>query len=236
MHKSHELRFVIPLAVVAVFAFAAPASGGGWSVLTLDELPGRVVASQPVTIGFVVRQHGQRPLGGLNGTVVFDQAGETQLLRFPIYESGATGHYTATITLPTAGAWRWRIDAFSEHVMPPLIVQAAAPRSQSTAVQATKLTSTQTIALGKDLFVAKGCSACHGYQTIPLSGRFSGAYGAGGAPNLTVSKFDAAYLRAWLKDPKAVKPNTVMPDLNLKPAEIEALTAFLTQKVHSEQK
>jgi hypothetical protein len=35
------------------------------------------------------------------------------------------------------------------------------------------------------------------------------------------------FLRSWLKDPRAVRPNTQMPDLGLKQAEIEALIAFL---------
>jgi cytochrome c2 len=202
------------------------ARGGGWSVLTLDELPNRVIADQPTTIGFVVRQHGQHPLGGLDGNVIVNKVGERSLL-FPIHESGATGHYTATITLPKAGVWQWRIDAFGEHAMPPLTVQAAV---QNRPVTATGFTPAQLAALGKDLFVAKGCWTCHSHQAISRSGQFSDANGAVSAPSLTTPKFDATYLRVWLKDPKAVKPNTAMPNLNLKKTEIEALTAFLAAK------
>lgn len=217
------------LIVAALIALAAPASGGGWAVVTLDELPSHVVANQPVKIGFAVRQHGQHLLDGLTGIVIFEQTGHKQL-EFPIYASKPTGHYTATFTLPRTGVWRWRIDAFGEHIMPPLTVHSAASaQARSTTATTARLTSAQLAALGKDLFVAKGCSACHGHQAVVPSGRFSDAYGAGGAPGLTIPKFDATYLRVWLKDPKAVKPKTAMPNLNLKSAEIEALAAFLTQ-------
>ena len=35
------------------------------------------------------------------------------------------------------------------------------------------------------------------------------------------------FLAQWLADPASVDPNTVMPDLDLDEAEIEALIAFL---------
>jgi len=34
-------------------------------------------------------------------------------------------------------------------------------------------------------------------------------------------------VRSWLKDPRAIRPNTAMPDLGLRQEEIEALLAFL---------
>jgi len=219
-----KLFLRLALVVAAALALAAPASGGMWAVVTLDEWPARVVVNQPITVGFVVRQHGQHLLDGLTGVVIFEQTGHKQL-EFPIYESREVGHYTATVMLPRAGQWQWRIDAFGEHVMPPLTVHSpAAAQTRSTSAQ---LTSTQLAALGKDLFVAKGCASCHSHQAVAGSGEFSFAYGAGNAPDLTIPKFDAAYLRVWLKDPKAVKPQTQMPNLNLKSSEIEALVAFL---------
>ena len=46
-------------------------------------------------------------------------------------------------------------------------------------------------------------------------------------PDLTKLKIDADYLRRWLHDPKALKPATTMPNLNLTDDEIDALVAFL---------
>lgn len=45
----------------------------------------------------------------------------------------------------------------------------------------------------------------------------------GGPPDLSASTFTADYLR----DPKAIKSRTEMPNFNLDDAEIDAVTAFL---------
>jgi mono/diheme cytochrome c family protein len=210
------------LTLCALVAGSIPVHAGGWGVVTLDELPARVIINQPVTLGFTLRQHGQHLLSHQPGLVIFERVGE-KALQFKTRSTKAEGHYTATVMLPTAGVWQWRVELFGEHPMPPLTVTA-------TAARAARMTPTQLATLGKDLFLAKGCASCHTHQAITDSGQFSSAYGAGNAPNLTTPKFDAAYLRVWLKDPQAVKPQTQMPNLNLKADEIEALTAFLAVK------
>lgn len=83
------------------------------------------------------------------------------------------------------------------------------------------------VARGKALFAAKGCAQCHAHAAIAGSGQFAGGYGAAGAPDLTQHPRDQAYLRRWLADPAALKPNTDMPDLGLSDEEITALVAFL---------
>jgi cytochrome c2 len=80
------------------------------------------------------------------------------------------------------------------------------------------------IAYGKALFSAKGCVTCHHHAAIANSGTGPG----GEFPDLTAYRWNADYLRSWLKDPAAVKPNTYMPNLGLKQDEIEALIAFLS--------
>jgi cytochrome c2 len=79
------------------------------------------------------------------------------------------------------------------------------------------------VAYGKALFSAKGCVTCHHHAAVPGSGIGSDEF-----PDLTKYRWDADYLRTWLKDPAAVRPNTYMPDLGLKRDEIEALIAFLS--------
>jgi cytochrome c1 len=81
-------------------------------------------------------------------------------------------------------------------------------------------------AYGKQLFSAKGCAQCHGHAAILGSGKFSNAY-PGNAPDLTARPGDPEYQRAWLRDPKAIKPTTTMPNLLLSDVEIDALVAFL---------
>lgn len=84
---------------------------------------------------------------------------------------------------------------------------------------------------GKALFVAKGCITCHWHAQAGVSP--SGSYRIG--PDLTNIETvpyggmpnDADFLREWLKDPKALKPSTPMPNLGLSDEEIGDLLAFL---------
>jgi mono/diheme cytochrome c family protein len=95
-------------------------------------------------------------------------------------------------------------------------------RAEEKPVEATQ--SSAAVQLGQKLFVAKGCVTCHTHAGAPNRGNISTDVG----PNLTEYSASPDYLRVWLKDPQAVKPNnTEMPNLELKESEIEALIAFL---------
>ncbi|MCL6561451.1 MAG: cytochrome c oxidase subunit II [Firmicutes bacterium] len=83
---------------------------------------------------------------------------------------------------------------------------------------------------GEKYFASEQCSSCH---TIGGTS-FVGVVG----PNLTnlaqrqmiagnLLPNDAQDLAAWLKDPQAVKPGSLMPNLHLSPDKIKALVAFL---------
>ncbi|MGI8855256.1 MAG: c-type cytochrome [Thermomicrobiales bacterium] len=82
---------------------------------------------------------------------------------------------------------------------------------------------------GKALFLAKGCAACHQHAAV------STGNSASIGPNLTNYRNSPDFLRRWLADPQAVRPETapaygpsgVMPNLHLSPDEIEALIAFI---------
>jgi cytochrome c2 len=77
---------------------------------------------------------------------------------------------------------------------------------------------------GRALFMAKGCATCHRHAAVSSSG-----FGPeSDIPDLTTFRWSADYLRTWLKDPSALKPDTAMPNLGLKRDEIEALIAFLS--------
>jgi hypothetical protein len=80
---------------------------------------------------------------------------------------------------------------------------------------------------GKALFVDKGCITCHKHTAVA---GLRQSYGIG--PELTrlgdpvsVLPSDPSYLKVWLKDPKAIRPNTAMPNLNLSDEEIAELLA-----------
>jgi len=89
-------------------------------------------------------------------------------------------------------------------------------------------TSISQVELGRQLFIAKGCITCHfnikaadrsDYWTIEM-----------GAPDLSHCSASPESLEIRLKDPKAAKSDTAMPNLGLKKTEIEALIAFINSK------
>ena len=87
--------------------------------------------------------------------------------------------------------------------------------------------------LGRALFQAKGCTSCHQHAGLAISRVETRAAAdldlgeAVGAPDLTHYRPDPAFVRQWLRDPAAVRPDTQMPNLRLSDEEIEALLAFL---------
>src|SRR5512145_1930884 len=109
------------LALLLSLLFVVPVFAGGWAVITLDELPTNVVAGEPLTIGFTVLQHGRTPLDGLAPTITANLYKEQEFVVHA--EPGdKPGHYTATLTFPKEGEWRWSIQAFMDQPMPMLTV------------------------------------------------------------------------------------------------------------------
>ena len=76
------------------------------------------------------------------------------------------------------------------------------------------------IATGARLFTDQGCYGCHRI----------GAFGTPIGPELSHvgAKYSREDLVRWLGDPGAQKPNAHMPKLELSPADIAALAAFLS--------
>lgn len=120
--------------IVALLGVAAavPAFAGGWAVVTLDSLPHGVAAGKALTIGFTVRQHGVTLLSSLDPApqVTARSAATGEAVRSTADDDGR-GHYSARLTLPTAGEWTWGIQAFGGQVqpMPAIVVSGAAPPS-----------------------------------------------------------------------------------------------------------
>jgi cytochrome c oxidase subunit 2 len=75
------------------------------------------------------------------------------------------------------------------------------------------------VTTGARLFMAHGCYGCHRV----------GALGTPIGPDLSRvgAKYTEADLVRWLGDPASQKPNAHMPKLELTPADIAALAAFL---------
>jgi cytochrome c2 len=124
-------KVIVVLVVLLMGALMVlPVMAGGWAVVTLETLPADVVAETPFMVEFTVRQHGQSLTGGLTPqiTAVHPETGESVTVQA---EAGQqTGHYSAVITLPSSGQWRWHINAFgADQPMPDITVQPVAVSS-----------------------------------------------------------------------------------------------------------
>lgn len=107
--------------------------------------------------------------------------------------------------------------------LPLLPAQPGAMVVAPTATIANETLRAKQVALGRQLFSAKGCVQCHSHAAIAGSGMFGGD----DVPDLTNRPLTSEYLRLWLANPANVRPNTRMPNLELHADEIEALIAFL---------
>lgn len=255
---------------------------GGWAMLTLESWPENVVAGEPFTVRYALRQHGNHLISGVEGkvTAVHTETGER--LQFAVTDAGDAGYYAATLLLPTAGEWGWHIESFGRFEMPPLQTGTAVPTAAATPMAllakpmwfpwllglmgvvvmgtavglwrrqqtrfapvaallgvtlclagfvvtpvvgtgASETAVPPTAELGEILFVAKGCATCHQHDGVAYNGirTYMG-------PNLTDHQVGAEFLRLWLRDPAQVRPQTLMPNLELSDREIEALIVFLS--------
>lgn len=110
-------------------------------------------------------------------------------------------------------------------------LQAAALPVAAPAVMpgASAANSGDLVAQGRGLFLAKGCIVCHRNDDLAAARAGMIEFSFDEVPNLTTLKIDADYLRRWLHDPHALKPTTLMPNLNLSDDEVNALVAYLTR-------
>lgn len=121
-----KIAYACALMAIVLAATASLVFAGGWAVVTLDQLPTQIVAGEPITIGFMVRQHGRTPVNELAPRISASRANSLESFSVIASQRGVTGHYEATLTFPSAGNWDWKIDAFSfPQPMPSLAVTEA---------------------------------------------------------------------------------------------------------------
>ncbi len=209
------------IALTAIIALSASAYAfGGWAVITIKDLPTSLTAGVPTEFTFSIRQHGEEPINGLSPVV---QARSGSMLGGAMVEAAAApgkvaGQYTAKLTIPKPGEWTVTVKSgFGPSNLKLLPLRAGDGKTTVAAIAGAEL--------GKHLFVAKGCVACHVHSAVESQGSAKD-YG----PNLTDKRFDATYLTAWLANP-AIRPPTKagqqMPNLGLSTPEVTALTAFI---------
>jgi hypothetical protein len=200
---SKAMRVLVPgLLLPGLMAHA-----GGWAVITVDDLPDYVEAAKPVTLSFIVRQHGVTPLDQLTPII---RATSGRLTANGTVRPGGAGHYTASLTFPSAGDWSVTIRSgfgSSDVTLLPLpVVDHGSSLTRA-------VTDTDR---GERLFVAKGCVTCHVQIAV--------------GPRLDGKKFDVGYISGFLAKPPTTprEPNkSTMPNLGLQPREIASLVSYL---------
>jgi hypothetical protein len=100
------------VAAVAILLLAVvPVAAGGWSSITPDEgsATAEPVVGEPVDLGFTVLQHAQTPAPWVSASVVLSNALTGAQLTEPARATDESGHFVATVNVPEAGVWTWRV-------------------------------------------------------------------------------------------------------------------------------
>ena len=146
---------VAGVATAVLFLAVWSVHGGGWAVVTVDDLPDYVVAGEPFTLDFSVRQHGMH-LTEAPGARVVATNGRREIT-VPAAAGQSVGYYSSTITLPDPGDWTLTIRGWQEMTLLP--IEAVTPgRPAPPPAEARER--------GRRLFVAKGCIGCHAHEGV----------------------------------------------------------------------
>ena len=105
MLRRLPLPLALPLAALAALALASTALAGGWAQVTVPNLPTDPPAGGETVIDLTVLQHGVTAVSWPRLTVVATDAISGAAIAAQAKASGPDGHYTATLTFPSAGEW-----------------------------------------------------------------------------------------------------------------------------------
>lgn len=206
---------------MCIATLAAALSGtlvqaGGWGVITLQNVPAYLAADRPATFVYTMRQHGHRPVNGLDGRVEARKG--SLVIRAKSHRLPTDGTYDATLTFPEPG--RWTLDVISGALLHghtltielDVIGRDAVPPPISEAEQ------------GRRLFEGKGCVMCHAHAAFPDRRPVEFV-------NLSVKRYTPERVKAFLSALPArqadVSSYGTMPNLGLVEDEIDSLAAFL---------
>lgn len=99
----------VGLLLVLAFGITATAWAGGWAVVTLDSLPATVRAGEPLTLGFMVRQHGETPTNSVKPYLSAKNQSTGEAVRFDARQNGPVGHFLVDVRFPADGTWTWSV-------------------------------------------------------------------------------------------------------------------------------
>jgi hypothetical protein len=133
---------ILALACMMLMALAGQAFAGG-VVVTLDKMPADVRPGQPFDVGFtLISMHTSEAIAGQKPIVKAINPQTREVISQVGRPDGPSGHYVATLTLPTEGRWEWRIQPFTDDQgypaseLTPIEVKATSAVSASAPAQA----------------------------------------------------------------------------------------------------
>jgi len=112
-----------------------------------------------------------------------------------------------------------------------VIVQSPEDFARWIALNKPQAVSDPQVEPGRTTFLSLSCVNCHTVSGTSADGRFGpdlshlmsrNTLGAGVIPNTVET------LRAWIKDPQAIKPGNLMPNMQLNPRELDEVVAYLS--------
>ena len=139
-------------AVAATLILSSTALAGGWANAIMDDPPpDPPSAGEPFTIGFTLLQHGVTAVNDPAPVVNLRNPATGEVLSVTATQEGESGHWVATVTIPSDGVWRYEVThdlIVGMHGFNPVTVGAgaAAPAAPTTGA-ATSASTLPIIAL-----------------------------------------------------------------------------------------
>lgn len=104
-------RVILLIGMLMLLLPAASALAGGWVVISLDALPGKIHAGESLQVSFMVRQHGRTPIHSVEPMLTATNAETGQRIQVKAEPAKEVGRFLATVDFPSAGVWEWSISA-----------------------------------------------------------------------------------------------------------------------------
>jgi len=216
-------------AIALLLLPATPSPFGGWTVITVRDLPEYFQVGTPTKLQFAIRQHGLTLMNDRSPTVSVKRAGGGLLSReqrFNAVRAAGAGQYVATVIPEEVGVVEITIDADWYGSDVTLVPMRVVPRREKPAPLAAQ-------DRGRQLFVAAGCVTCHAKADPELGDREVVPVG----PVLTGRQFPAEWLAQKIKDPASLRVGTgqdaAMPQLGLSEQEIAAVVSYVNYQQRS---
>ncbi len=164
-------RGLAALALAIALTLPAVALAGGVAV-TLDSPPADVQPDVAFTFGFTISSaHADgSPMGGLKPIIIASNPATDEQVKSTGTPEGSLGHYVATITFPSTGAWQWQLQPFGDDPSYKLTLQGPvevrAPGQQQAAAPPAALAATQSIEALDSLFELRDLTVAAGTQIL----------------------------------------------------------------------